>query len=115
MTRCPVCGKAALRKEARRSELYGFDLGEYSAEVCPSCGEIFWLETDVKKMEQKAKKLGIWGLEHTTRVGVAGNSLIVRVPKSIAQFVGLKKGGAVSIHPVGRDKLMIEETVKTKE
>jgi hypothetical protein len=114
MTKCPVCGKAALRKEVRKSELYGFDLGDYLAEVCPSCGEVFWQEADVKKMEQVARKLGIWGLEQTTRVGVAGNSLIVRVPKSLARFIGLKKGEAVSVHPLGRDKLLIEETSRTR-
>ena len=115
MTKCPVCGKAALRIAVRRSELYGFDLGEYPAEVCRSCGEVFWKEVDVRKMEEKAKKLGIWGLEHKTRVGVAGNSLIVRVPKSIAKFIGMKKGEVVYLHPLGRDKLLIEETTKTRE
>lgn len=115
MTKCPACGKAALRREVRKSELYGFHLGEYTAEVCSSCGEVFWKEADVRKMEEKAKKLGIWGLEHRTRIGVAGNSLIVRVPKSIARFIGLKKGEVVSLHPLGRDKLLIEETARTRD
>ena len=115
MPKCSVCGKASLQREVRKSELYGFDLGNYPAEVCPSCGEIFWREGDVQKMEEKAKRLGIWGLERRTKVGVAGNSLIVRVPKVIAKFIGLKKGEVVSLHPLGRNKLLVEETAKTRE
>ncbi len=115
MANCPVCGKPVLRRENRKSELYGFDLGNYPAEVCGSCGEIFWREADVRKMEERAKKLGIWGLEHRTKIAVAGNSLIVRIPKSIARFIGLKKGETVSLHPLGRDKLLIEEPSKTPE
>ncbi len=115
MTKCPVCGKSALRREARKSELYGFDLGKYTAEVCPSCGEVFWNEADVGKMEEKARRLGIWGLEHRTTIAVAGNSLMVRIPRSIARFLGLKKGEVVSLHPLGRDKLVIEEPAKTKK
>lgn len=115
MNNCPVCGRLALRREPRKSELYGFDLGTCTAEVCGNCGEIFWREEDVRKMEAKAKKLGIWGLEHRTRIAVAGNSLIVRIPKSIARFIGMKKGETVSVHPLGRDKLLIEETAGSAE
>ncbi len=114
MVKCPVCGRASLVRMRRKSELYGYDLGEYTAEVCPSCGEIFWEEADVRKMEDKAKRLGIWGLEQRTKVAVAGNSLIVRIPSRIAKFTGLKKGEIVSIHPFDRNKLLIEDTAKTE-
>jgi antitoxin component of MazEF toxin-antitoxin module len=66
-------------------------------------------------MEEKAKILGIWGLEQRTKVSVAGNSLIVRIPRKIAKFIGMKKGETVSVHPVGRDKLMIIEEAKKKQ
>ncbi len=106
---CPSCGRSGLKREVRKSELYGFDLGSYTAEVCGNCGEVYWREEDVRKMERRAKRLGIWGLEQRTKVAVAGNSLMIRIPRSIAKFVGLKKGETVSLHPVGRDKLMIVE------
>ncbi len=115
MANCPVCGRPGLERKVRKSELYGFDLGSYPAEVCGSCGEVFWREGDVRKMEERAKRLGIWGLEQTTKVAVAGNSLIIRIPKSIARFVGLRKGEKVFLHPLGRDKLLIEESPKTPE
>jgi antitoxin component of MazEF toxin-antitoxin module len=46
---------------------------------------------------------------------VAGNSLIVRIPRSIARFIGLKKGETVSVHPQGRDKLLMEEPSKAAD
>lgn len=110
--KCPVCGKANLRREKRRAEQDGFDLGVYMAETCPSCGEIFWNQKDVVKMEQRAKQIGIWGLEQRTKVATVGNSLAVRIPKRLADFLRLRQGVEVLIHPLGRDKLVIEEMPK---
>ncbi len=112
MVRCPVCRRSELKTQIRKAEQYGFDLGEYKAAVCSACGEIFWLESDVRRMEKKAKRLGIWGLEQKTKVAVAGNSLIVRIPKRLANFVGITKGKEVYVHPAGRDRLLIEEAGK---
>jgi hypothetical protein len=86
--------------------------GVYVAEVCPSCGEVFWNVRDVGRMEIKAKRIGIWSLEQKTRVATVGNSLAVRIPKRLANFLGLKRGVEVLIHPMGKDKLTIEETSK---
>jgi len=107
---CPVCGRAKLRSEKRHAAQNGFDLGLYVAEVCPACEEVFWKESDVRKMEGRAKKIGVWGLEQKTRVATVGNSLAVRIPKRLANFLGLRRGVEVLIHPMGRDKLVIEET-----
>lgn len=112
MVSCPVCGKSELLRKKRHAEQYGFDLGVYVAQVCPSCGEVFWDEKSVLKMEQKAKKIGIWGLEQRTKIAAVGNSLAVRIPKRLADFLGLTRGTEVSVHPVGKDKLVVEEVGK---
>ncbi len=112
MVKCPVCGRANLRREKRHSEQDGFDLGVYVAEVCHSCGEVFWMEKDVTTMQRKAKQIGIWGLEQKTKVATVGNSLAVRIPKRLAYFLGLRHGVEVLVHPLGRDKLIIEQTSK---
>ena len=114
MVTCLVCRKGELVKEKRKSELYGFDLGEYVAEACPVCGEVFWSEEDVASMEKKAKEKGIWGLEQRTKISIAGNSLIVRIPQKLARFLGLRKGTEVIIHPYGKDRLLIEEIPESK-
>ena len=54
MARCPVCGRANLRREKRRAEQDGSDLGAYVTEACPSCGEIFWNEQDIAKMQHRS-------------------------------------------------------------
>jgi len=115
MVKCPICRKGDLTKEKRKSELYGFSLGEYLAEACPVCGEVFWSEEDVASMEKKAKEKGIWGLEQRAKISIAGNSLIVRIPQKLAKFLRLRKGTEVIIHPYGKDKLLIEEISETKK
>ncbi len=114
MAKCPVCGKSELIRQKRHAEQYGFDLGAYVAEVCPSCGEVFWDEKSVPKMEQRAKKLGLWGLEQRTKIATVGNSLAVRIPKRLADFLGLSRGTEVLVHPLGKDKLLVEETAKER-
>jgi YgiT-type zinc finger domain-containing protein len=109
LTKCPICGKSNLVRQRRHAEQYGFDLGVYFAEVCPSCGEVFWDESSIVKMERRAKRMGIWGLEQRTKVAAVGNSLAVRIPKRLAEFLGLRRGTEVSVHPIGRDKLVVEE------
>ena len=101
-----------MRRKKRHAEQNGFDLGVYTAEVCPSCAEIFWNAKDVAKMEHKAKQMGVWGLEQKSKVATVGNSLAVRIPKRLANFLGLRRGTEVLIHPMGKDKLVIEETGK---
>jgi len=112
LVNCPVCGKSQLIRKKRHAEQYGFDLGIYFAEVCPSCGEVFWDEKSVRRMERKAKKIGIWGLEQRTRVAAVGNSLAVRIPRRLADYLGLAKGTEVSVHPIGKDKLVVEQPGK---
>ena len=104
MVKCSVCRKGELVKEKGKSELYGFSLGDYVAEVCPVCDEVFWSEEDVASMEKKAKEKGIWGLEQRAKISIAGNSLIVRIPQKLAKFLGLRKGSEVIIHPYGKGK-----------
>jgi antitoxin component of MazEF toxin-antitoxin module len=38
----------------------------------------------------------------------SGNALAVRIAKKVAEFVSLKKGEEVSVHPEGRKRLVIE-------
>ena len=87
--------------------MFGVDLGEFPAEVCTKCGESFTDEETTKKIEEAAKKKGIWGLEKKTKISQAGNSLAVRIPKEIADFLKLRKGKEAYIHPEGHN-LVIE-------
>ncbi len=104
---CPICNE----KMKKGKEPYSFAsvlLGEFEADVCPKCKEVFFTEEASDKIDQKAKKLGLWGVGQKGKIGYSGNSLIVRVPKKIASFLKLEEGKEVYIHPEGKNKLVIE-------
>lgn len=90
--------------------MFGVDLGELPAEVCEECGESFTNEETTRKIEEKAKEKGIWGLGAKTKINKTGNSLAIRVPKKIADFLNLKEGEEAYIHPEN-NKIMIDTKV----
>lgn len=107
MVKCPICGKGSLRKAKIRESMFGVDLGEFPAEVCSCCGESFTDAETTRKIEEAAKKKGVWGLGVSSRIIKSGNSLAVRIPKKIADYLKLREGEEAFIHPENR-KLVIE-------
>ncbi len=106
---CPVC-EGRLRR-AKREYSYGdIVLGEFDAEVCDRCGEVFFTEKASDEIDRLAKEHGVWGLEARTKISYSGNSLIVRIPKEVVEFMGLERGDGVRIHPEGKRRLVVELT-----
>lgn len=105
--KCPICEKGILKGKKIREEMFGVYLGKFPADVCSKCGESFTDAETTRKIERIAKKKGIWGLGVKTKITKTGNSLAVRIPKKIADFLKLKKGEEAYIHPY-TDKLVIE-------
>lgn len=105
-TRCDECN-GKLENKNVPYELYGVHLGDFPAEVCTKCGEIVFTEDTSREMTARAKELGLWGLEARTTIGQAGDALDVRFPKRIVDFLSLKKGQEVHIHP-SKKKIVIE-------
>lgn len=87
--------------------MFGVYLGEFPAEVCSACGESFTDQETTKKIEEAAKKNGIWNLGKKTKITRTGNSLAVRIPKELADFLKLKEGDDAFIHPEEK-KIVIE-------
>jgi YgiT-type zinc finger domain-containing protein len=110
MTKCPICEKGTLKKKKIEEKMFGISLGRYTAEVCVKCGESFLDEDSMKKIEAKAKELGIWGLAKNIKIVKTGNSLSVRIPAKIARFLGLHEGEDVLLYPEGKDKIIVEVT-----
>lgn len=108
MTSCPVCGKGKLRPGKIREQMFGVDLGEYPAEICDSCGESFVDQKAMRKMEARAKELGLWGLAKKVSIAKSGNSLVVRIPAGLARFLQLKGGEDALVRPEGREKIVVE-------
>lgn len=105
--KCPMCEKGILKRDKIKEEMFGVYLGEFPAEVCTKCSESFTDEGTTRKIEEIAKKKGIWGLGKKTKITKTGNSLAVRIPKDIADYLKLKLGEEAYIHPEDH-KLVIE-------
>lgn len=105
--KCPICEKGTLEKKEIMETMFGVMLGKFPADVCSSCGESFTDQQTTQAIEVLAKKKGIWGLGAKTKITKTGNSLAVRIPKKIADFLHIKEGKETYIHPEG-NKLVIE-------
>ncbi|MEK6941566.1 MAG: AbrB/MazE/SpoVT family DNA-binding domain-containing protein [archaeon] len=104
---CPICNKKMVKVKEPYS--YGnVKLGEFEAEKCNNCNEVFFTEEASDKIDQKAKETGIWGIGQKAKIGYSGNSLILRIPKKIADFLHLKKGEEIFVRPEGEHKLVVE-------
>ncbi len=104
---CPVCEKGRLKKGKIKENMFGVYLGEFPAEICTKCGESFTDSETTKKIEEAAKKKGVWGLGKETKITKTGNSLAVRIPKILADYLKLRDGEKAYIHPEN-NKLVIE-------
>ena len=104
---CPLCEQGNLAKRKMKQSLFGVYLGEFDAEICDHCGEIFNDEETTQKIEDLAKQKGIWGLGATGKITKTGNSLAVRIPKKIVDYLCIKEGKETYIHPEEK-KIVIE-------
>lgn len=92
MTTCPIC-ETPMKKEKREIQKGIFAL----VEVCPKC-EDEWI--DEKGYE------ALYNL-FTRKTFKIGGSLAVRIPKEIADVIGLKEGSDVKL-AVKERKIVIE-------
>ncbi len=104
---CPICGGKLERRKVTY-EVYGIKLGNFLADVCIKCGEQWFDERAAKQIEDLEKKKGLFGLGKESKISYSGNSLIIRIPKKIAEFMKIKKETPVLVHPHGRNKIEIE-------
>ena len=105
--KCPICDKGDLKKGMIKETMFGVQLGDFPAQLCSACGESFTDQETTRKIEEAAKTKGIWGLGRKTTVARTGNSLAVRIPKEIVDYLHIKEGSDVYVHP-DKDKIVIE-------
>jgi len=106
-TKCDECGGKIVNKNVE-FRLYDQIVGKFPAQVCERCGEECFDEGTSDMIDEAAKTKGLWGLGAKSKVGIAGDSFIIRINKKLARFLNLKKGGEVSLNPESRHKLVIE-------
>ena len=112
--KCYTCEKGELIKKKTDFSMYGVNLGRFQAEVCNKCGEIFFDEKTSDEIDGIAKKKGLWGLDAHTKVNRVGTSMAITINKKIADFVNLKKGEEILIHPENKRRIIIELPEKAK-
>lgn len=106
--KCYICEKGVLRKVKQPYRLYGEYLGDFEAEKCSKCDEVFYSEETSRKMTEAAKAKELWGLNAESKVGQSGTTLDIRLPKKVIKFMNIKKGEAVKIYPEGKRRLVVE-------
>jgi len=107
LEKCPECNGKMSRKRVDYV-LLEKNLGTFEAWVCNKCGEQLFDEEASDRIDEKAKKLGLWGLQAKVKVNQVGNSIAVTVTKPISEFLNLKKGKDVIIYPEDKHRLIIE-------
>ena len=105
--KCPNC-YSKVNAGKIKEEYLGHFLGEFDGWICPKCSETFLDAESVKKAQARAKELGILGLSEKTQIAKSGNSLVVRIKKNLADYLKIKEGGSVYLHPEGKNKLVVE-------
>ena len=105
--KCVICEGKTIKKTVEHKE-FGISLGKFDAEVCEKCGETYFDEKIVEKIQQKSKQMGLFGLAKKAKIAEIGNSIAVRIPKEIAEFLKLKKGKEVIIFPESKHGLHID-------
>ena|SRR3989338_6047687 len=104
---CEECDGKLIKKSVE-FKLYGESVGFFPAEVCTKCGEEVFDEATSDKIDEKAKEKGLWGLGSSAKVTQVGSSIALIINKKIADFLGLKRGEEVYIHPENKRRIVIE-------
>ncbi len=105
--KCVICESETTKKNIEYKE-FGISLGNFEAEVCKNCGEIYFDEETAENIQQRSKQLGLFGLARKAKIAEIGNSIAIRIPKDIAEFLKLKKGKEVLIFPESKHELRID-------
>ena len=105
--KCPSCEKGILKDGTTKESMFGVYLGEFPAKICNKCSESFTDEKTTKNIENIAKNKGIWNLGRKTKITKSGNSLAVRIPKEIVNYLNLQEGKEAYINPE-KNKIIIE-------
>ena len=106
-TRCTNCNMGNYKKKKVPYIFLGENIGSFVGLVCNHCGETLFDSAVSDSIESEVKRRGLWGLRARTKIAEVGNALDVRIPKSLVQFLSLKKGQEIIVEPIDRNKLQI--------
>lgn len=105
--KCTTCNMGTYQKKKVPYVFLGEAIGTFEALVCHHCGETLFEPGASEKIEAEVRSRGLWGLRARTKVAEVGNALDIRIPKSLARFLSLRKGQEVILEPIDKQKLQI--------
>lgn len=105
--RCTTCNMGNYQKKKVPYVFLGEAIGIFEALICSHCGETLFESPASDKIEAEVKRRGLWGLRARSKVSEVGNALDVRIPKSLATFLELKKGQEIILEPIDKNRLQI--------
>ena len=96
----PNCSKCGSVMRKKTFKMTGFDVRGWE---CPKCGEVLYMGDDLNKVlvENKLKR-GI-----PVKVGILGNSFVMRIPKEVSSAFDIRKGKEV-IFRIKDKELVVE-------
>ncbi len=104
---CPCGGR--LKWKRGRVVVDEVDCGMLDVEYCQRCGEEYLPDDSMEIVERKLKDKGLWGIQREeVNLWKSGSSVVLRIPKSIAEKFNLKPDEKVIIYPEGKNKLIIQ-------
>src|SRR3989344_2769144 len=104
---CPCGGKIEWKKD--KVIVQGIDCGILDVEYCVKCNEEYLPDESMKIVEKKLKDAGIWGVQRKeANLWKSGSSVLLRIPKDIADKLNLKPDEKVIIYTEGNNKLIME-------
>ena len=103
------CG-GNLRKTKVEVEFFGIDFGLRDAEVCMACGSEYLDHETLKEVEMEIKKRNIFAMERKVQVDRSGDSLVIKIPPEIAEFLDIHYKSLVQLFPVDRNRLEVKVT-----
>ncbi len=102
-----TCG-GELKRSRVEVEFFGIDFGLKDAEVCIRCGSEYLDQETMKEIETIVKERNIFGLERKISVTKSGNSLVIRIPPEIAEYLGIHYKSVVQLFPMDKDRLEVK-------
>ncbi len=104
---CPCGGKIKWVRD--KVFIQGIDCGTLDVELCQKCGEEYMPEESMEIVEKKLKEAGLWGIKRReVNLWKSGSSVLLRIPKDIADNLNLKPYEKVTIYSEGKKKLIVD-------
>jgi len=97
-----------MKKSLTEVEFFGIDFGMRKANVCTRCGTEYIEQEVMEEVEREVKRRGLFGLERRGRVAKSGNSLVIRIPREIAESLKIKRDLPIVIYPADSKRLIVE-------